>query len=397
MRRKVLLVAAALLLASCNKQKPLEPAIQAVRAGVVEQIQPDVPERYSASIEPFAKVDLAFKSGGIVEGILQVRGADGRMRNVQAGDKVGKHAELALVRPVDYQNGVDQAEAQRAQAEAQLAQAQAQLTGARANFSHADIDYARASNLFQSASLVKPQYDQAKALYDEGAASVAAAEAAVKTAESGVANGRAALKQAKLSLSDTALRAPFAGFISARSVDRGSLVGASTLGFSILDTHLVKAVFAVPDTALSAIRLGHKQPVMLDALQRTVTGVITSISPQADPQTRVFSIEVTLENSHEDVRPGMIGSVTFSGPRDSRPRLVVPLSAVVRAPTDPNGFAVFRLTERGGKSYASAQAIEIGQTFGNSIEVTRGLTAGQKIVSLGGAQVRDGQQVNILP
>lgn len=397
MRRKVLLLPAGLFLASCSREKPLEPAIQAVRAGVVEQVQPDVRQRYSASIEPFAKVDLAFKSGGIVERILQVRGADGRLRNVEAGDKVAKDAELAHVRPLDYQNGLDQSEAQRAQSEAQLAQAQAQLAQARANFNEAEIEYTRASNLFQSASLVKPQYDQAKGRYDAGVASVAAAEATVKAAESGVANARAGVKQAKLSLSDTILRAPFAGWISARNVDRGSLVGSATVGFSIQDTHLVKAVFAVPDTTLSMIRLGQKQPVMLDALQRAVTGVITSISPQADPQSRVFSIEATMENSREDVRPGMIGSLTLGGARDSSPRLVVPLSAVVRAPSDPNGFAVFRLTERGGKSYASAQTIEIGQTFGNSIEVTRGLTAGQKIVSLGAAQVRDGQQVSVLP
>jgi RND family efflux transporter MFP subunit len=244
--------------------------------------------------------------------------------------------------------------------------------------------------------MVKPQYDQAKAQYDEAAASVAAAEAAVKRAEAGVANTHAAVKEAKLSLSDTTLRAPFAGWISARNIDRGSLVGNSTVGFSILDTHLVKAVFAVPDTTLSTIRLGQKQPVMLEALGSAVTGVITSISPQADPQSRVFSIEVTIENSREDVRPGMIGSIILGSPRTSSPRLVVPLSAVVRSPADPNGFAVFRLTERDGKSCASAQTIEIGQTFGNSIEVTRGLTAGQKIISLGGAQVNDGQQVNIL-
>jgi multidrug efflux system membrane fusion protein len=151
---------------------------------------------------------------------------------------------------------------------------------------------------------------------------------------------------------------------------------------------------------------------MLDALQHAVTGVITSIAPQADPQSRVFSIEVTVENSREDVRPGMIGSITLDnqqrdsqtwgsqrrdGSSDSSPRLVVPLSAVVRAPADPKGFAVFRITGRDGKSYASAQPIEAGQTFGNSIEVTRGLTAGQKIISIGSAQVRDGQQVNILP
>jgi multidrug efflux system membrane fusion protein len=112
---------------------------------------------------------------------------------------------------------------------------------------------------------------------------------------------------------------------------------------------------------------------------------------------------VTIDNSHEDIRPGMIGSVGLSaahdlrGPSESKPRLAVPLSAVVRDPSDPKAFAVFRVTARDGKSYASVQTIEIGQTAGNSIEVTRGLTAGQKIISLGGAQLRDGQQVNILP
>jgi RND family efflux transporter MFP subunit len=397
MRCEAFLVAATLLVTSCRKEKQPEPVVQAVRVGAVQQIQPDVLERYSTSIEPLEKVELAFKSGGIIEGILQVRGADDRMRNVAAGDKVAKDAALAQVRPLDYQHTLEQAEAQRAQAEAQVAHAQAELVVARANFNTAQIEFTRASNLFQSASLVKPQYDQAKGRYDADAASVVAAEDAVKAAQEGLAKARAAVSEAKLSLSDTTLRAPFAGWISARNVDRGSLVSSSTVGFSIIDTHLVKAVFGVPDSSLSMIRLGQKQPVLVDALQRTVPGVITSISPNADPQTRVFSVEVTLENSREQIRPGMIGSITLSASRDLRPRLVVPLSAVVRAPADPNGFAVFRLTERGGQSYASAQTIGIGQTFGNSIEVTHGLTAGQKIITLGGALLRDGEQVRVLP
>jgi multidrug efflux system membrane fusion protein len=401
MLRHTLLAATALLLCGCGKEKQLEPPIQTVRADIVQQIEPGTEgggtERYSASVSPFAQVDLAFKSGGIVEHVLEIHGADGRIRSVQAGDKVAKDTELARVRPLDYQQRVDQAEAQRAQSEAQLAQARAQLAQARANFTEADIEYARASNLFQSASLVKPQYDQAKGRYEVGAASVAAAEAAVKTAEAGVANAQTTVSEAKLSLSDTALRAPFGGWISARNVDLGSLVGNSTIGFTIVDTHLVKAVFAVPDSALATIRLGQKQPVTLEAVQRTIPGVITSISPQADPKSRVFVIEVTLDNSREKIRPGMIGSLTLGGLHNPRPRLVVPLSAVIRAPADPNGFAVFGLTERNGKSFVSARTIEIGQTFGNSIEVIRGLTAGQKIVSLGAAQVRDGQQVSVLP
>ena len=124
------LVGAVLFLASCSKQKQIEPVVQVVRAGVVEEIQPSAEERYSVSIEPFEKVDLAFKSGGIVENILHVRGADGRMRNVQAGDKVARNAELAQVRSLDYQHALEQTEAQHAQAQAQWARRRRNGAGA---------------------------------------------------------------------------------------------------------------------------------------------------------------------------------------------------------------------------------------------------------------------------
>ena len=397
MRREVFVLAAASFLASCSKPKRVEPVIQVVRAGLVEEIHPGPEERYSVSIEPFQKVDLAFKSGGIIQGILQVRGADGRMRNVQPGDKVARNAELAQVRPLDYQHALEQAEAQHAQAEAQLARAQAELKLARANFNTAEIEYKRASNLFLSASMVKPQYDEAKGRYEANAASVAAAEDAVRGAEEGVANARALEAQQRLSLRDTALNAPFAGWITARNVDLGSVVDAKTVGFSIEDTHLVKAAFAVPDFKLSDIRRGQKQPVLLEALQRTAIGVVTSISPQADAQSRVFTIEVTLDNPREDIRPGMLGSLILGQGRELGPRLVVPLAAVVAAPDNPKGFAVFRLIERNGKSYASAQTVEIGETYGDSIEVTRGLSPGQKIITLGGALVHNAQQVSVIP
>ena len=165
----------------------------------------------------------------------------------------------------------------------------------------------------------------------------------------------------------------------------------------MMDTHLVKAEFAVPDSSLKMVRLGQKLPVMLDAVQHSLQGVVTSIAPQADSKTRVFSIEVTLENPHDAVRPGMIGSLPLGVVRNPAPRLVVPLSAVVKAPSDPNGFAVFRLVPRDGKTYAQPQVIQIGQTLGNSIEVTAGLSAGQRIIVLGGSLVRDGQEVRVLP
>src|SRR5215469_7076730 len=384
----LILLAAVLFLASCTKHSVRESAAQTVTAGVAEEIEPNIPERYSASIEPFAQVDLAFKSGGIIDEIYQVHGADGRMRDVEAGDRVRKDTQLAQVRALDYQHRLDGAQAQRGQAEAQLAQA-------RANFSEAEIAYTRESNLFQSASLVKPEFDQTKGRYEALRAAVTAAEEAVKAAE-------AAVTDANLSLSDTSLRAPFTGWITARNVDRGSLVGGAVVGFSMIDTHAVKAVFAVPDTSLSKIRTGQHQTVMLDALGYETPGIVTAISPQADPKNRVFSIEVTLNNPREKIRPGMIGSVTLGTPTSGTthrvtPRLVVPLSAVIRSPGDPRGFAVMLLNEREGKQYAASQVIEGGHIFGNQIEVTQGLRAGQKLITIGGSLVHDGQEVRVLP
>src|SRR3954466_12291039 len=78
---------------------------------------------YSAGIVPYSQVDLAFKSGGYVESILQVRGADGRLRNVQEGDWVTRGTVLARVRESDYVANVNVAKAQLAQVQAAFEQA----------------------------------------------------------------------------------------------------------------------------------------------------------------------------------------------------------------------------------------------------------------------------------
>src|SRR6185312_1093147 len=294
----VCLPAAALLLAGCAKQAPPpEPVLVTVRTGPVEHIRSDSPERYAATILPVAQVDLAFKSAGLIEKIYQVRGADGRMRNIEAGDQAAEGVELAVVRRLDFEQRVQQAQDQVGQAEAQLAQAEAASR-------QAQLDFARATNLYNSASIVKPDYDQAKARAESTAAKV-------RGSQSALGNARTAVNEAKLSLSDTSLRAPFTGWITARNVERGSLVGNSTIGFSMVDTHVVKAAFAVPDISLKSIRLGQHLTARLDALDRSVTGVVTAISPEADPKTHVFSVEVSVPNPKSEIRPGMIGALTL--------------------------------------------------------------------------------------
>lgn len=380
---RAILLIVVLLTAGCKKEPPPEAAIQTVRAGTVDEMAPDAAERYSATISPLESIDLAFKSAGLIAQISQARGADGRTRDIQVGDLVTKGTELAVVRAIDYEQRVQQAQTQVAQAEAQLAQAQASLR-------ETQIEFTTAKALFETASLIKPQYDQAKGRFESAQASVQGAQAAI-------ANAQTVVEQTKLGLSDTTLRAPFTGWITARNILAGSLVANSTVGFSMMDTHLVKAVFALPDVGLRSIRLGQRQNILLDAVSHPLQGIVTSIYPQADPKAHVFLVELTIDNPKEEVRPGMIGTLILGAVRESKTRLVVPLGAVVHSPSNPQGFAVFRIRNRDGKTFAEAQDIQIGNTYGNSIEVTAGVTAGERIVSIGGSLLRNGQEVRLLP
>ncbi|HSX81255.1 MAG TPA: HlyD family efflux transporter periplasmic adaptor subunit, partial [Candidatus Saccharimonadia bacterium] len=230
--------------------------------------------RYSAELQPFKQVDVAFKVGGYIQEILQVQGVDGQKRNAQEGDRVVKGTVLARVREVDYVVKRDEAKAQLAEAQAAREQVKAQLTEAQAArarataqlaadqaaFEKARFDFERARNLFATQSLTKADYDTAKANFEGAQARVDAAraqqaqaqanEAGVKAQSQGrqakVEGARAQLEEAEIAWRDSALKAPFDAVVLKRSIEVGTLVSAGTVAFTLADTAALKAVFGVP-------------------------------------------------------------------------------------------------------------------------------------------------------
>jgi RND family efflux transporter MFP subunit len=325
--------------------------------------------RYSANVEAITQVTLAFKSAGFVDRIVQRKGADGRMRILQVGDRVSQGETLAHVRESDYADAVNSAKAQVEQAQA--------------NYEKAKLDFERASNLYKSDSYTKVQYDGAKAALDAGAASVESA--------------KSAWQQARTGLSDTSLRSPLNGWVLSRSVEIGALVGSGTQAFVLADTHLVKAVFGVPDTRVGFAKLGAAQSVTTSSLPDEFRGRITSISPSADPKSRLFSVEVTIPNRDDRLKPGMIATLTLGAEKLERPTTVVPLSAVVRSSEHADGFAVFVVSRQGEKNVASERIVEIGETLGNSISILKGISPGEPVVVTGGTLIKNGDEVKVIP
>jgi len=347
-----------------SEPRPLTP----VRTAQVKEIVTGSETRYSANIVPRAQVDLAFKSGGYVESIRQVRGADGRVRNVDTGDWVTKGTVLAVVRQKDYSD-------QREQARAQLARAES-------DYDHAKLNFDRTSNLYSTQSATKPEFDSAKAQLDSSSAALN--------------NAKAALGQTQTALDDSSLRAPFDGWIIKRSVDIGALVGPSVTGFTVADTTSVRAVFGVPDTAIGRIRLGQPQPITTDAFTEEFHGRVTAISPAADPKSRVYSVEVTLPNPRNQLKAGMIASLAFGGEALPKSVLAVPLSAVIRDPGDPEGFAVLLAEGNADPATVRARPVELGDAYGNMVQVLGGVKAGDRVVTAGSTLVRSGEQVRVM-
>jgi multidrug efflux system membrane fusion protein len=205
------------------------------------------------------------------------------------------------------------------------------------------------------------------------------------------------LSQAETALNDCALRSPLDGWVIKRNVELGSLVGQAVVGFSLAETRLVKAVFGVPDLVVGSLKLGEPQVITTAAATGRFNGRITAIAPAADPRTRTFSIEVTVSNAGHVLRPGMIATLMLSGSREADPVPVVPLSAVVRANDNPSAFGVFVVEQRGDQFFARARTVELGVAYGNEIGLESGLKPGERIIVTGATQVRDGQQVRVLP
>ncbi len=363
------LAVAAGLCSGCRSTASGERAFTPVRTGEVQWMSNGGGNTYSANIQPYAQVDLAFKSSGYIASIRQVRGADGHMRNVGEGDQVRRGEVLATVQQDDFQE--------------KLSQAQAQLARAQSDYTRAKLAFQRTSTLLQAGAATQPDYDNANAQLQSTQASVQSAQASVT--EAGIALGYCQLK------------APFDSWVLKRSVDVGSLVGPATNGFSVADTRSVKAVFGVPDTAMNQIRLGSREIVTTGALPGRFTGHVSAISPAADPKSRVYSVEVTIPNPRNQLKSGMIGAITIGNPRPAQRFAVVPLSAVVRSPEQANGFAVFVADASGEIATVHARDVSLGDAYGNSITVLQGVVPGERVVTSGATMIRSGEQVRIIP
>ncbi|WP_298243064.1 efflux RND transporter periplasmic adaptor subunit [uncultured Bradyrhizobium sp.] len=288
--------------------------------------------------------------------------------NFTEGQDVKKGDVLGEIDPALYQATYDQAVAKKAQDQAQLANQR--------------IDLTRYEQLAASNAGSKQQADTQRAL-------VAQTEALVKA-------DQAAIDNAAATLSYTKIVAPISGRAGLRQVDQGNIIHASDTTGLVVITQLqpIAVWFSLPQQQIMRVNAAAAKGALAvdvfgnDGITVIDTGKLTGIDNQVDQTTGTLKLKAEFPNANYQLWPGQFVNVRLKV-ETLMQALVVPTSAVQRGPIGTFSYVI------GEDNIVSAKAVTVTQQNEHDAVIASGLSASDRVVTTGFANLSDGSKVII--
>jgi multidrug efflux system membrane fusion protein len=288
--------------------------------------------------------------------------------NFKEGQDVKAGDVLAEIDPVLYKALYDQAVAKKAQDEATLANTR--------------LDLVRYQQLAQSNAGSKQQADTQRAL-------VAQQEALVKA-------DQAAIDNAEATLSYTKIVAPLSGRAGLRQVDQGNIIRSSDTTGLVVITQIqpIAVLFSLPQQQITRANAAAAKGTLSvdvfgnDGVTVVDTGTLTGIDNQVDQTTGTVKLKAEFPNPKYQLWPGQFVNVRLKVDT-LKDALVVPTSAVQRGPAGTFSYVV------GDDDVAKAVPVTVTQQNELSAVIAKGLSATDRVVTTGFANLSDGAKVSI--
>lgn len=287
------------------------------------------------------------------------------------GDRVQSGQVLALIDETQRRSAVEQATAA-------LSAAEKEVSTTDSDFSLAEATLKRYQQLYEKKSVSPQEFDEIKARYESTQARRDMARAVQAQAD-------AALTQARTSLGYAQIRAPFAGLVTEKKADAGTLASPGTPLFTVEDTRSYRLEATVDESDIRMLRIRQTALVSIDALgDAELSGKVVQIVPAADSASRSFLVKIELP-SDPRLRSGLFGRARF--PRGERSLLSIPHAAVVER-GQLLGVYVIDANQIAGLRY-----ITLGKTTGDHVEVLSGLQEGEKFIATPGNRDLGGKRI----
>ncbi|HEX8184660.1 MAG TPA: efflux RND transporter periplasmic adaptor subunit [Blastocatellia bacterium] len=344
---------------------------------------------------------------------------------VDVGALVSQGTVIARLDDRDARLRLEQAVANERQAAAAVRQAQEKLgLGSGGTFNSADVPEVRAARQNYEAAEAQARLAETNAqryarLVDTGDVSRAVFDQARTQAETALAQANAARQQlevainvsrqsnvgisqaqaqldaaralvsiARKAIEDTAIKAPFSGYISDRPVAVGEYVTPASKVATLLRTSPIKLLLQLPDVDAARVRPGMSVVTTVSAFPgQEFKGQVTVINPSIDPVSRTITVEAELSNPGNALRPNMFATARVMQPGGVQ-GVFVPRKAIINDAS--TGSARVYVIEG---DTVRLRVVQAGEELAGLVRIISGVAAGEEVVTANLDQLFDGAQI----
>jgi RND family efflux transporter MFP subunit len=369
---------ALLLLAGCGnteaKPSKVEEAPKPVAVSVRAAPERPLPTRLdvTGTLMADAQTDIASESEQRIVEIAVERG-----QYVSAGQVVARLDDQ------DAKNLVHEAEATEDQIRERLGLVDGQLFDAlktpevqqaRATMDRAEADYKRFVQLLDEGAVSRAEHDLRRADYLAAKAQYETTVNQMRQLYQSLLAQKVRVAMARKAVEDTTVRAPFSGIIAEKAVNVGRFMKKGDRVATIVRIDPLRIELTIPEGAVAAVRKGQRVSFAVQSYpDRTFEGTIAYVGPAVRAESRALVVEAIVPNPRGLLQPGLFATAHIELPA-ARPSVLVPTDAV------RNEGGVFKLFVA-KNDRAEARIVQVGREAGGSVEIVRGLQAGERVVS----------------
>jgi membrane fusion protein (multidrug efflux system) len=314
---------------------------------------------------------------------------------VERGTPVTQGTELVRLSAVETEASVKEAEANAAQIEARLAQPATgsfdvnrvpEVANARANFALAESEFARIEKLLAERVVSQSEYDQRKTQVEAARQLLESAKNGAEQQYQALQAARARVTLARKAASDTVVRAPFSGVVVERLVSTGDYVTRGTKVAQVVRIMPLRIALTVPEQFVADVKVGQPVSFSVDAFSgRTFEGRVRYVSPSLRAEQRALTVEAVVPNSNGELKPGMFATALIQQPNKVQ-AVLVPTAAVRVVSGTSRVFVI-------AGDRAEERLVTTGQVLDQLVEITAGLSRGEKVATANVPQLVDGVKV----
>jgi len=256
-------------------------------------------------------------------------------------------------------------------------QERAQLAQTEADWNLAKINYGREQQLVSQGVVPRQEFDNA--------------EAQLRSTEAHVGEIKATIER-------KTIRAPFSGILGIRQINLGQYLAAGQAIVPLQSLNPIYVNFGVPQQQAANVKIGRELHVTSEDLRGIeFNGRVTAIDSVVDESTRNITVQATLSNPGNRLRPGMYVQVAV-GVGASQDVIALPASAINYAPYGDSVYVVGDLKDpKTGKTYKGVrqQFVKVSGSRGDQVAVISGVNAGDEVVTSGVFKLRNGAPVQV--